>query len=141
MSKSILKLGRVDHKDSALDYSTYERQRGITIYAKEARFTYRDQEYIVEDTPGHLDFSTEMERVLPILDYAILIIDMSSGLKSYTKKIFQLLKRYHIPVLFFLNKKDLAFEDEDTVLNRIKKELEAEIINFNSETYFYSWSV
>ena len=82
MSKSILKLGRVDHKDSALDYSTYERQRGITIYAKEARFTYRDQEYILEDTPGHLDFSTEMERVLPILDYAILIIDMSSGLKS-----------------------------------------------------------
>ena len=135
MSKSILKLGRVDHKDSALDYSTYERQRGITIYAKEARFTYRDQEYILEDTPGHLDFSTEMERVLPILDYAILIIDMSSGLKSYTKKIFQLLKRYHIPVLFFLNKKDLAFEDEDTVLNRIKKELEAEIINFNNETY------
>ncbi len=129
-SGTIKKAGRVDHNDAVLDYDDLERQRGITIYAKEARFNHGDKTIILEDTPGHIDFSLEMQRVLPILDYAILLVDATSGIMPYTRRLWSLLTERKIPTIIFLNKIDLSFDTPDKLMVNIKEELKVDLIDF-----------
>ena len=95
---SIRKSGRVDHEDSFLDFNGFERKKGITVYTKEARFSYKDKDYIYVDTPGHLDFIGEVNRSFQILDLAILVVDASSVIPADTIRRFQYLKTLHIPI-------------------------------------------
>ncbi|HPU63812.1 MAG TPA: GTP-binding protein, partial [Mobilitalea sp.] len=104
LSGSIRKLGRVDHKNAFLDNNELERARGITIFSKQARFSYKDLEVNLLDTPGHVDFSAEMERTLQVLDYAILVISGSDGVQGHTETLWKLLTRYKIPTFLFINK-------------------------------------
>lgn len=94
---SIRRLGRVDHQDAFLDTDSLERSRGITIFSKQAIFDQGDTRVTLLDTPGHVDFSTEMERTLQVLDYAILVISGTDGVQSHTETLWRLLRRYHIP--------------------------------------------
>ncbi len=103
---AIRKLGRVDHGDSVLDFNELERQRGITIYAKEAVIEHGDASFAMIDTPGHVDFSAEAERTMQALDYALLVIDGTSGVQSHTETLWSLLERYGIPTFIFVNKMD-----------------------------------
>ena len=107
MSGTIRKAGRVDHQDAFLDTDRQEKERGITIFSKQAVLRMPDLEITLLDTPGHVDFSGEAERVLWALDYAILVISASDGVQSHTRTLWQLLKRYRIPVFIFVNKMDL----------------------------------
>lgn len=117
----IRKLGRVDHKDAYLDTDAQERERGITIFSKQAVFTYDDMEITLLDTPGHVDFSAEMERTLQVLDYAILVINGMDGVQSHTDTLWKLLKRYEIPTFIFVNKMDMDGSDKDAVFQNIRK--------------------
>ena len=100
------KLGRVDHKDAFLDTFSLEKERGITIFSKQARFQWKDLDITLLDTPGHVDFSTEMERTLQVLDYAVLVINGSDGVQGHTETLWKLLKLYKIPTIIFVNKMD-----------------------------------
>ena len=102
----IRKLGRVDHGDAFLDTYELERERGITIFSKQARLKTEEMEITLLDTPGHVDFSAEMERTLQVLDYAILVINGMDGVQSHTMTLWRLLERYEIPVFLFVNKMD-----------------------------------
>ena len=97
-------LGRVDKRDTFLDTNHIERERGITIFSKQARIKVNDKNIILLDTPGHMDFSAETERTLPLLDAAILVVSGIDGVQVHTKTLFKLLRRYHIPVSIFVNK-------------------------------------
>lgn len=123
-------LGRVDTKDAFLDTDAQERARGITIFSKSARMNYDDMELILVDTPGHVDFSAEMERTLAILDVAILVISGSAGVQAHTKTLWKLLKRYNVPTIIFVNKMDMPGTDEEAVLCNIKKELTNDAVTF-----------
>lgn len=136
-TKAIRKIGRVDHHDSFLDYNLYERQRGITVFAKEARFQSEGQEYIIEDTPGHADLASETERVLPILDYAVLIIDASAKIKSYTRQLMALIKRHHVPAIIFMNKMDQCHADRQDLIKNLQEELDPNIVDFTDEEELY----
>lgn len=103
---SIRKMGRVDHQDAFLDTYAMERARGITIFSKQAGFTLGDKEIALLDTPGHVDFSAEMERTLQVLDYAILVISGADGVQGHVQTLWRLLKQYRIPVFIFVNKMD-----------------------------------
>ncbi|MDD5948280.1 MAG: TetM/TetW/TetO/TetS family tetracycline resistance ribosomal protection protein [Lachnospiraceae bacterium] len=103
---SIRKWGRVDHRDAFLDTDEIERERGITIFSKQARFSLAGREFTLLDTPGHVDFSAEMERTLPLLDYAILVISGGDGVQAHTRTLWRLLGKYGIPVFLFINKMD-----------------------------------
>lgn len=94
-----------------LDYNSIERQRGITIYCEQAQFFYAGQEFFLVDTPGHVDFSPEMERALAVLDCAILVVSATAGIQAHTRTLWRLLARYEIPVFFFVNKTDAAGAD------------------------------
>ena len=107
-SGKIRKLGRVDNQDAYLDTNAIEKERGITIFSKEAVFTLGDREIILLDTPGHVDFSAEMERTLQVLDYAILLVSGADGVQGHTMTLWRLLERYQIPVFLFINKMDQA---------------------------------
>lgn len=107
LSGSIRKQGRVDHKNSFLDNNAIERERGITVFSKQARFSWGETEFVLLDTPGHVDFSAETERTLALLDYAILVISASDGVQNHTRTLWQLLDYYRIPVLIFVNKTDI----------------------------------
>ena len=102
----IRKAGRVDHGDSFFDHEKEERERGITIFSKQALFTVGGQRFILMDTPGHVDFSAEMERVLSVLDYAVLIISAPDGLHGHDLTLWKLFKTWRIPVFLFINKMD-----------------------------------
>lgn len=130
-TKSIRKLGRVDHKDAFLDYDNQERNRGITIYTKQAYFNYGNTNFFLIDTPGHVDFSSEMERSLVVLDYAIIIISALDGVQSQTKKIFDLLALYQVPCIIFVNKMDIAYQDEKTILKNIQENLTSDCLKLN----------
>lgn len=128
----IRKLGRVDHKDAYLDTDAQERERGITIFSKQAVFTYDSMEITLLDTPGHVDFSAEMERTLQVLDYAILVINGMDGVQSHTDTLWKLLKRYEIPTFIFVNKMDMEGTDKDTVFQNIRKKLDGDCVDFSS---------
>ena len=116
---AIRKQGRVDHKDSFLDNNAIERDRGITVFSKEARFALGDTEFVLLDTPGHTDFSTEAERTPQIMDYAVLVISGTDGVQSHTQTLWRLLKRYNVPTFVFVNKMDLDGADKTFVMNSL----------------------
>lgn len=121
LTGNIRKLGRVDHKNAFLDTYELERARGITIFSKQAILKLKDLEVTLLDTPGHVDFSAEMERTLQVLDYAILIISGSEGIQGHTETLWKLLARYKIPTFIFVNKMDFAKNDQSALMNELKK--------------------
>lgn len=127
------KAGRVDHKNTFLDTYELERQRGITIFSKQAVFTHKDMNVTLLDTPGHVDFSAEMERTLQVLDYAILVINGSDGVQGHTETLWRLLSRYKIPVFIFVNKMDLDGTDKKTLISNLKKHLNEGCTDFNTD--------
>lgn len=138
-SGSISRLGRVDHKNSFLDTFSLERDRGITIFSKQAVFQYNDTEFTLLDTPGHVDFSAETERTLQVLDYAVLVISASDGIQSHTQTLWKLLAKYNVPCFIFINKMDLDSADKTRVLNELKTKFSDGCIDFdsNSNSEFY----
>lgn len=117
-------LGRVDHRDAFLDTHGLERQRGITIFSKQALFSTQQLDITLLDTPGHVDFSTETERVMPVLDCAVLVISGTDGIQAHTLTLWQLLARYKIPVFLFINKQDLPGQDLQVLLSQLQKRLD-----------------
>lgn len=109
-TKSIRNRGRVDHKNSFLDTHDIEKERGITVFSEQATFQIGSSTYYLIDTPGHIDFSTEMERALSILDYAILLISGVEGIQGHTETIWNLLRKYNIPTFIFINKMGIELE-------------------------------
>lgn len=126
----IRKLGRVDHGDAFLDTYELERERGITIFSKQARLKTEEMEITLLDTPGHVDFSAEMERTLQVLDYAILVINGMDGVQSHTITLWRLLERYEIPVFLFVNKMDQQGTDHDALLRDLRKRLNENCMDF-----------
>ena len=122
-SGRLKELGRVDHQDAFLDTDSLEKQRGITIFSKPAIFEYGGVEYTLLDTPGHVDFATELERALWVMDYCILLINGADGVQAHTKTIFRLLQNYQVPVLIFVNKLDQPGVEPDRVMAGIKSQL------------------
>lgn len=133
LTGSIRKLGRVDHKNAFLDTYELERARGITIFSKQAVFHHKEQEITLLDTPGHVDFSAEMERTLQVLDYAILVVSGSAGVQGHTETLWRLLKRYQIPTFVFVNKMDMEGTDRSKLLEELKSKLSDACIDFNSQ--------
>ncbi len=129
-SGSIKKLGRVDHKDAFLDTYALERERGITIFSKQAELMLKEKEVTLLDTPGHIDFSAEMERTLSVLDYAILVVSGSDGVQGHTQTLWKLLKHYQIPVFIFVNKMDQLSNDKEKLLEELKKKLDINCVYF-----------
>lgn len=127
---AIKEYGRVDNKDSFLDNNSLERQRGITIFSKQANFIVDDTYISMIDTPGHVDFSAETERTLQVLDYAILVVNGSEDIKGHTLTLWRLLKAYNVPTFIFVNKMDMAAKTKDTILSDLKKELGISLIDF-----------
>ena len=128
----VRKLGRVDHGDAFLDTDALERERGITIFSKQAMLFAGDKEFTLLDTPGHVDFSAEMERTLSVLDYAVLVISGSDGVQSHTRTLWRLLTRYEVPTFLFINKMDLAGADKDALLRQLTATLSAECVDFSA---------
>ena len=123
----IEKAGRVDHGDAFLDNGDMERKRGITIFSKQARIRWKDVDITLLDTPGHVDFSAEMERTLQVLDAAVLVIDGSDGVQGDVHTLWRLLKRYEVPVFLFVNKMDQPGTDPEKVLTELQKKLDSNI--------------
>lgn len=127
---NVRKLGRVDHGDAFLDTNTMERQRGITIFTEPAIITTPNLTLTLLDTPGHVDFSAEMERTLAVLDYAILVISGADGIQGHTETLGRLLKRYNVPTFIFVNKMDAPAADRTKLLNQLKKRFSDGCIDF-----------
>lgn len=127
---NVRKLGRVDHGDAFLDTNTMERQRGITIFTEPAIITTPNLTLTLLDTPGHVDFSAEMERTLTVLDYAILVISGADGIQGHTETLWRLLKRYNVPTFIFINKMDAPAADKTKLLNQLKKRFSDGCIDF-----------
>lgn len=140
LSGRIRKLGRVDHKDAFLDTYELERERGITIFSKQAELETGNLGITLLDTPGHVDFSAEMERTLQVLDYAILVINGADGVQGHTRTLWNLLKRYQIPTFLFINKMDQVGTDKEKVLDDLQNRLDEACIDFTerSEEFFDS---
>ena len=130
---AVRKLGRVDHQNAFLDTDALERQRGITIFSKQAVFTLPTVEVTLLDTPGHVDFSSEMERTLQVLDCAILVISGTDGVQGHTQTLWKLLERYHIPTLLFVNKMDLDGADRAGCLAQLRERLHDGCVDFTQE--------
>lgn len=130
---SIRKLGRVDHKDAFLDTYALERARGITIFSKQAMVTLKDTALTLLDTPGHVDFSAEMERTLQVLDYGILVISGADGVQGHVETLWRLLKRYGIPVFLFINKMDQDGTDRQALLEELKERLDENCVDFSAD--------
>ncbi len=131
LTGSIRKLGRVDHQDAFLDTYELERERGITIFSKQAEFRLGEREVTLLDTPGHVDFSAEMERTLQVLDYAILVISGADGVQGHVQTLWRLLKQYEIPVFLFINKMDQPDTNEKALMEELTKRLDEKCINFS----------
>ena len=127
---AIRNLGRVDHKNAFLDTDIQERDRGITIFSKQAEMTYKDTKLMLLDTPGHVDFSAEMERTLQVLDYAVLVISGREGVQGHTVTLWKLLQKYEIPVFLFINKMDLEGADRAQILEELQSSLSAGCLDF-----------
>lgn len=119
-SGSIRHLGRVDNKDAYLDNNAMERERGITIFSKQAEFSWKDMAITLLDTPGHVDFSAEMERTLKVLDYAVLVISGADGVQGHTRTLWRLLKLYQVPVFLFINKMDQPGADKEALYGKLR---------------------
>jgi ribosomal protection tetracycline resistance protein len=126
-TNSIRNRGRVDHKNSFLDIHNIERERGITIFSDQAIFEIGDSTYYLIDTPGHIDFSSEMERALSILDYAILIISGVEGIQGHTETIWSLLRKYNVPTFFFINKMDRTGASLEKIIKEIRENLTSDL--------------
>ncbi len=126
-------LGRVDHQNAFLDTDVQERERGITIFSKQAVLPLETVELTLLDTPGHVDFSSEMERTLQVLDYAVLVISGTDGVQSHTRTLWQLLERYSVPVFLFVNKMDLSGADRQNLLESLHSGLSAACVDFSTE--------
>ena len=133
LTGKIRKLGRVDHKDAYLDTYNLERERGITIFSKQAEFELGNRGITLLDTPGHVDFSAEMERTLQVLDYAILVINGADGVQGHTMTLWRLLARYQIPTFLFINKMDQDGTDKEKLLAELKKRLSDNCVDFTWE--------
>lgn len=137
--KAIRKLGRVDHQDAFLDTNTLERNRGITIFSKQAECTLGEFGITLLDTPGHVDFSAEMERTLQVLDYGILVISGADGVQGHTEILWRLLSRYQIPVFLFINKMDQPGTDRETLLVELKEKLDTNCVDFSADQTSEDW--
>lgn len=133
LSGKIRKLGRVDHGDAYLDTFELERERGITIFSKQAMLDIGDMKVTLLDTPGHVDFSAEMERTLQVMDYGILVINGADGVQGHTATLWRLLERYGIPVFLFVNKMDQEGTDKRVLIKELKKRLHENCIDFTEE--------
>ena len=134
LTGSIRKAGRVDNRDAFFDTNHLERDRGITIFSKQAELTVEDMRVTLLDTPGHVDFSAEMERVLTVLDYAILVVSGANGVQGHTRTLWNLLKKYRIPVFLFVNKMDQPGADKEELLAEIRQKLSADCMDFTEDT-------
>ncbi len=132
LTGSIKKAGRVDHGNTALDTNEIEKNRGITVFSKQAMLNYKDMQLCLLDTPGHVDFGAEAERTLQVLDRTVLIISSLDGVQNHTVTLWNLLKNYNIPTYIFVNKMDLPGADKAAVLAKLKKELSAGCVDFSN---------
>lgn len=135
LSGATQKLGRVDKKDAYLDTHDLEKERGITIFSKQAVFEVDGLQVFLLDTPGHVDFSAEMERTLQVLDYAILVISGADGVQGHTTTLWRLLGMYKVPVFLFVNKMDQPGTDQVALLDELKKKLSQGCINFSTDNF------
>jgi len=126
-------LGRVDHRDAYLDTHSLERERGITIFSKQALLETGTRAITLVDTPGHVDFSAETERTLPVLDCAVLVISGSDGVQAHTVTLWRLLERYHVPVFLFINKMDLPGTDREALMGQLQSQLSAACVDFGTD--------
>lgn len=140
-SGQLRKLGRVDKQDTFLDTDNLEKKRGITIFSHTAKMQLTDAEVTMLDTPGHIDFASQTEQVLSVLDYAILLVSASDGVTSYTKMLWNKLAEYHIPAFVFVNKMDTAGADKDKVLNDLNQKLAANFVDFNEKSSDFSENI
>ncbi len=127
-TNSIQARGRVDHQDTFLDNHELERKRGITIFAEQGRMNIGDDTYTLIDTPGHVDFSPEMERAIRVMDYAIIIISAVEGVQGHTETVWQLLRKYHVPTFFFINKIDREGANVDAVMTQLRKDCSPDVL-------------
>ena len=139
ISGSIRRAGRVDHQDAFLDTHDLERARGITIFSKQARFSWKDLDITLLDTPGHVDFSAEMERTLSVLDYAVLVINGADGIQGHTATLWKLLDRYRIPAFLFVNKMDQEGTDRAGLLEKLRKEFCDSCVDFGEDRESEEW--
>ena len=132
LSGAVRKLGRVDHRDAFLDTDIQERERGITIFSKQAELTWGDAAFTLLDTPGHVDFSAEMERALGVMDCAVLVISGTDGIQGHTRTLWRLLERHAIPTFLFVNKMDLAGADRDALLDQLQAKFDGGCLDFSA---------
>lgn len=132
-SGTIRKAGRVDNGNSALDTNNIERSRGITIFSHQAEFTVGDTQFFLLDTPGHVDFSAETERTMPVLDYAILVISGTDSVQSHTATLWKMLRKYDIPVFIFVNKMDITGVEKQNVLDDLKRRISDKCTDFSGD--------
>lgn len=140
ISSSIGRRGRVDHQDAFMDRHEIERARGITVFADQAILSWNGKTYDLIDTPGHVDFSAEMERALSVMDYAVLLISAVEGVEAHTETVWQLLEKNNIPTLFFINKTDREGADVGAVLQDIKRNLTTEACDFTNTNLLETWT-
>ena len=131
-TKSIRHRGRVDHKDAFLDNHAIEKERGITVFAEQATLTYNDATYTLIDTPGHVDFSPEMERAIQVMDYAVVIISAVDGIQGHTETVWNLLRSHNIPTFFFINKTDRDGTDVSAIIEELRTSLTEDIYDFTN---------
>ena len=132
-SGKIRRRGRVDHGDAYLDNNSIERERGITVFSKQAVFSCGETEFTLLDTPGHIDFAAEAERTLWVLDCAVLVISASDGVQAHTETLWKMLKRHNVPVFIFVNKMDLPDTDTEKIMKELTEKLDGGCLNFNSD--------